>query len=817
MKFTYSWLKEHLDTSASVEDISEKLTSLGLEVDTVVNPADELQSFTIAKITDTEPHPNANKLQICQVDTGSGALQIVCGAKNARQGLKVVLAPVGSVIPTNGMKIKASKIRDVESHGMLCSAEELGLEESSEGIMELSEDAPVGESYALFAGLNDPIFDLEITPNRGDCLGVRGIARDLAATGIGKLKPLDPKFAEPEFAAAGACPISIALDFPEEQSHGEKSEACPLFTARVIKGVKNGPSPEWLQNKLRAIGLRPISTLVDITNYMTFTFNRPMHVFDQRKVAGTTLTVRPAKNGESFLALDEKEYTLSNPMTVITDGNGVVSLAGIMGGETTGCDEDTTDVILESAYFDPIITALTGRKLGIHSDSRFRFERGVDPKIVLSGLDIATQLILDLCGGVATEATIARSSTTKENQNPQTVYFDPKTVKSKGGVTASREKIESILETLGFGVEDQNCNYLVTVPSWRHDVDCSESLVEEVCRVIGYDHIEEEELPHSNADEFFESKPGSIQNQKRRNRIRRLLASRGLCECNTWSFLEESRAKLFEGGHESLRLKNPLSKEFEIMRPSLLVNLITGAGRNKDRGLENSALFEVGAAYHQDFEGYQETRVGGIRSDHFADRHWLNKERHVDVYDAKADLMAVLKACDISTDSLMIKPEAPSYFHPGRSATVSLGPKNILGVFGEIHPRALKELDVDATVVGFEVYLDRLPLSKQTHKKTLLKISSLQPIHRDFAFLMDRDAPVDSVIKAAMKVDRNLITDAQIFDVYEGKGIPEDKKSVALTVTFTPREKTMTDDQINGIMDQIIVAVGSQAGGELRS
>lgn len=804
MKFTYSWLKEHLQTSASVDDISTKLTSLGLEVDSVVNPADELNDFIIAEITSAAPHPDADKLKVCQVFTGTETLQIVCGGKNARENIKVVLAPVGSTMPVNGLKIKASKIRGIESFGMLCAAEELGLESHSEGIMELDLNAPVGESYALYAGLNDPVFDLEITPNRGDCLGVRGIARDLSATGIGQLIPLE----NPEFTTHGACPIAVNLDFDEDSK-----KACPYFTGRVIRGVKNGPSPEWLQKKLRSIGLKPISALVDITNYMTFTYNRPMHVFDTKKLNGNALTLRLSEQGETLLALDEKEYTLANGMTVITDDSQIVSLAGIMGGENSGCDETTTDVFLESAYFDPVATALTGRKLGIHSDSRFRFERGVDPDIVLSGLDIATKMILDLCGGQASEPVIAGS----EPVSKQTVYFDPKTVKSRGAVTVSREKIESILTTLGFRIEDQNCNYIVSVPSWRHDIDCAEGLVEEVCRVVGYDHIEEEDLPHGCSDEFFESHKGSLQNNNRRYKLRRLLASRGLCECNTWSFLDKKRAEFFEGGDPALILKNPLSKEFEVMRPSLLVNLIIGAGRNKDRGIENSALFEIGAVFDPQFTNLQEMRVGGIRTDHHAPRHWLNKERFVDMYDIKADILAVLQTCDVNTDSISIKPEAPSYFHPGRSGTIYLGPKTPLGVFGEIHPKILQDMDVNAHVMGFEVFLDRLPLVKQTHKKKLLKLSSLQPIHRDFAFLVDQDAPSDNIVKAARRVNRNLITDAHVFDIYEGKGIPEGKKSVALTVTFEPHERTMTDDEINGIMDEIIVAVGSQAGGELRS
>lgn len=804
MKFTYSWLKEHLDTDASVEEISTKLTSLGLEVDTVTNPAEALEPFIIAEISSAEQHPNADKLRVCQVYTGSETLQIVCGAPNARAGIKVVLAPVGSVIPTNNLKIKASKIRDIESHGMLCSARELDLGDDHNGIMELDEDAPIGESYALYTGLNDPVFDLEITPNRGDCLGIMGIARDLAAAGMGQLIPHE----KPTFTQSSPCPITIELDFTEDRKH-----ACPYFTGRVIRGVKNGPSPEWLQKKLRAIGLRPISTLVDITNYVTFAFNRPMHVFDLNKIKGNRIRVHTAQKGNKLLALDEKEYLLDDTMTVISDDSGVISLGGVMGGNSTGCDETTTDVLVESAFFDAIDVALTGRKLGIHSDARFRFERGVDPAFVQKGLDIGTQLILDLCGGQATESFLAGDMPQKN----QTVYFDPKTVKTRGGITVSREKIETILQALGFGVTNQNCEYLISVPSWRHDVECPESMVEEICRVIGYDHIEEEELPHPQPAEFFESRPGSIQNQRRRYRLRRLLASRGLCECNTWSFLDDKRARLFGGGQDELRLCNPLSLEFEVMRPSLLVNLISGAGRNADRGLANSALFEIGAAYHPDFEHLQEIRVGGIRSHHPAPRHWLNKERDVDVFDAKADFMAILEACDVSPDTVLLKPEAPSYFHPGRSATVYLGPKTKLGVFGEIHPKILEDMDVDGPVVGFEVYLDRMPQTKMAHQKKLLKLSSLQPIHRDFAFMVDCDAPVDAIINAARKVDRNLITDAQIFDVYAGKGIPEGKKSVALTVTFEPFEKTMTDDEINSLMDQIIVAVGSQAGGELRA
>lgn len=807
MKFTLSWLKEHLETTASAEEISTTLTSLGLEVDTVVNPAEELKDFVIAHVMSAEPHPNADKLKICQVSTGSKTLQVVCGASNARADMKVVLAQSGMTIPANGLTLKKTKIRDVESNGMMCSAEELGLEEKSSGIMDLPEDAPVGESYAVYAGLNDPVFDLEITPNRGDCLGVYGIARDLAATGIGQLKP----YTVPEFVQTGSSPLKVTLDFPEGQEH-----VCPYFTGRVIRGIKNGPSPEWLQRKLLAVGLRPISALVDITNYITMTYGRPLHVFDMGKLSGDTLVVRPAKEGEKMLALDEKEYTFKDDMCVISDESGAISLGGIMGGETTGCDENTTDVFIESAYFDAISVALTGRRLGIHSDARFRFERGVDPVMVYHGLDFGTQMILDLCGQGGTVVSESYVAGERPCQNTK-LHFDPKRVKTLGGMTVSRDRIEGILTTLGFDVQEESTGYLVSVPTWRFDMDCEESLVEEVCRVIGFDHIEEEALPHATSEEFFESSPGSLQNQKRRDMARRVLASRGLCECNTWSFIEENRAKLFEGGEASLTLVNPLSKEFEVMRPSLLVNLAAGAGRNKDRGLANTALFEVGAAYHSSYDQNQEMRVSGIRSDAHAPRHWLNKERTVDMYDAKADLMATLTACGVDVSKVQIKAKAPSFFHPGRSATVYQGPKNKLGVFGELHPKVLETMDVDATVVGFEMYLDRLPKSKGTNKKKLLKMSTLQPIHRDFAFLLEQGASVAALVTAARKVDKTLITDAQIFDVYEGKGVPEGKKSVALTVTFEPFDNTLTDDEINKLMDKIIVAVGSEAGGELRA
>ncbi len=718
--------------------------------------------------------------------------------------MKVVLAKSGTTIPSNGMKLKPTKIRGVESNGMMCSAQELSLEDTSEGIMDLDAEAPIGEPYALYAGLNDPVFDLEITPNRGDCLGIRGIARDLAATGIGQLKTFNAS----DFIQTGQCPVKVDLEFTEDTKH-----ACPLFTGRVISGVKNGPSPEWLQRKLLAVGVRPISALVDITNYMTFTHCRPMHVFDLSKLSGETLTLRSAKLGEKMLALDEKEYNLTDQMTVIADESGPISLAGIMGGETTGCDAKTTDVFLESAFFDPIVTALTGRRLGIHSDSRFRFERGVDPTIIQDCLDIATQMILDLCGGSASEPVVAGDVP----DFSQSLHFDPKTIKTRGGMTVSRGKIEAILTALGFGVNEDSAGFMVSVPPWRFDIDCPESLVEEVCRVVGYDHIEEEGLPHPTLDEFYESTPGSLQNQDRRHIVRRALASRGLCECNTWSFLDEKRATLFGGGEKSLTLTNPLSREFEMMRPSLLANLVAGAGRNKDRGLENSALFEVGAAYHSTFPQNQEMRIAGVRSDSHAPRHWLNKERPVDMYDVKADLLVALEACGVKTDTIQIKAKAPSFFHPGRSATIYQGPKNILGVFGELHPKILQDIEVDAIVVGFEMYLDRLPKTKKTNKKKLLKVSSLQPIHRDFAFLLEKGTPVDKMIRAAMKVDKALITDAHIFDIYDGKGIPEGKKSIALTVTFEPFENTLTDDEINKLMDKIIIAVGSEAGGELRT
>jgi phenylalanyl-tRNA synthetase, beta subunit, non-spirochete bacterial len=803
MKFTLSWLKEYLETDASAEQIAEQLTSLGLVVDSWRNPAQELKDFTIAQITSVAPHPDADKLQVCQVDTGSEMVSIVCGAANARAGLKTVLARAGTKIPASGIVLKQTKIRGIESCGMLCSSAELGLAESAEGIIELEEAAPVGKNYAHYAGLDDPIFEIEITSNRGDCLGVVGVARDLSATGIGHFKPADA----PTVTSDRPAVKKITLDFKAAEQ-----KACPHFVAREIRGLKNGPSPLWLQHRLRAIGLRPISTLVDITNYMAFTFCRPMHVFDLDKVQGD-LMVRKAEAGETIMALDERIYTLDPTMTVITDSQHVLSIAGIMGGQDSGCTEATTNVLLESAFFDPVHTAMTGRALGILSDARHRFERGVDPSIVESCLEIATQMIVDLCGGEP--STVIKAGAYQAV--PKVIDFDPKLVKGLGGMCVARDKILKILRSLGFTVNEQDAALRVTVPAWRFDVQGAADLVEEICRVVGYDHIIEEAMPAAKPEEAFESTPGLRQNIKRRDLARQVLAARGLCEVQTWSFLDRKKAGLFGTIDPQMIISNPISQELEIMRPSLLANLVAGAGRNHDRGIADSALFEVGAAYGSSFKAGQEMRIAGIRSGVYADRHWLNKERPVDVFDIKADFYAVLEACGINVQKIQTTLEAPAWYHPGRSGTVMQGPKTVLGTFGELHPQVLKELDVEGVVVGFEVYLDRLPLVKETTHKKPLQLSSLQPVYRDFAFIVDQTIPAEKIVQAAQKVDRHLIADIAVFDVYQGAGIPEGKKSLAFTVTFTPYDKTLTDDEINRLMDHVIIAVGQETGGELRT
>lgn len=804
MRFTLSWLKDVLDTSASIDEIVSTLNKIGLMVESVVNPAESLKGFNVVEILSVKPHSNADRLQVCEVATGAETLQVVCGDLKAHAGMKSVLARPGMTIPGLGIVLKLSKIRDVESQGMLCSLKELGLTgEQQDGILNVDPSVSVGTPYADVVGLNDPVIELELTPNRSDCLGVYGIARDLMAVGIGTLK----QFKVPPVKSTFPSPIQIKLDLPDDAK-----SACPLFMGRVLRNVQNKESPQWLQARLKAIGLRPVSALVDVTNFMAYHINRPMHAFDADKIKGS-LTVRLAQSGEAFKALDDKEYQLGPFMTVISDDQGVCSLAGVMGGADSACTPETTTVFLESAYFDPVRTARTGRTLGILSDSRYRFERGVDSQMVEFGLELATQMILEICGGEASE--IVQDGA--EPEDKKTIHFNLGLVKTLGAVIVDPETSLQILRNLGFMVESKAGHIDVIVPSWRHDVDESADLVEEIIRIVGYDNIELEDLPSPQPSEAYESAAGSHQLAHRQLIACRVLSARGLTECQTWAFISKKQAALFGGVDEAMVITNPLSLEFEVMRPSLLPNLIAGVSRNSDRSFENVALFETGHQYGSTLPMNQEVMVTGVRSGSYTPRHWLKKIRQVDAFDAKADFFGLLEACGMDLDKIQVGTEGiPSWYHPGKSGRVQLGPKICLGYFGEIHPRVLQQYDITEPLVGFEVFMANIPLSKAKNRKEMITLSPFQPVTRDLAFVLDELIPVTEVLKSIRKVNPELITGVDVFDVYQGDGIPKGKKSVAFTIHFEPFERTLTDQEINAMLDRIISNVSTMNGGELR-
>lgn len=782
MLFTFSWLKDHLETEASLEAISDQLTSLGLVVEGIENKAEELAPFTICEIVEAEKHPNADRLKVCRVNTGTEILQIVCGGPNARKGLKTVLARPGDKIPSTKQVLKVGKVRDVESFGMMCSAAELLLGEGAEGIIEVDPKAPLGESYAKWLGLDDVVIDISITPNRGDCLGVYGVARDLAATGIGKLKPLKNVTVKGTFP----CPISLKME----------SEACPHFTGRLIRGVKNGPSPEWLKRKLEAIGLRPISTLVDITNYFTHDQGRPLHVFDADKIKGN-LTVRSSQSGETFKALDGKDYTLSEDMTVIADDSGVISLGGIMGGESTGCDESSQNIFLEAAWFDPVQIAMAGRTLGILSDSRFRFERGVDPASTRPGLEAATQMILDLCDGEASDVVDAG----KAPNFTTTISFNPLRLKTLGGADVSAEHAEEILTRLGFDVQENNSGFDVSPPSWRFGVEHEADLVEEVLRVEGYDKIQA--VPYGERPEEKALSPL----QERRFVVRDLLAGRGLTEVITYSFMSSNDIQLFGEMPESLALLNPISQDLDVMRPSLIPNLLKAVLSNQNRGADSIALFEVGPQYISPSPEGQHIMASGVRAGTFHAGNWSEKKRPVDLYDVKADVQAILNM------NSQWDRTAPSWYHPGRSATLKLG-SQVLGYYGEVHPQVLKAFDVKGPVVAFEIFLDRIPLPKKKGTaKPKLELSPYQAVERDFAFIVDRKIEAESLVKAAAKADQNLVERINVFDVFE---MPENKKSLGIRMRLQPKDHTLTDEEIQSFSQKVIANVMQATGGVLR-
>lgn len=799
MKFSLSWLKDHLETEASLDEIVEKLNAIGLEVDTVESPADKLAPFTVAEVLAAEKHPDADKLKVCRVTNGTEEMQIVCGAPNARAGIKVVLGRPGDYVPGLDVTLKKAKIRGVESIGMMCSAKELELGDDHDGIIELPEDAPVGISYVDYADLDDPVIDIEITPNRQDCLGVYGIARDLAAAGLGTLKPLAADKIDGTFDSD----VSVSIDLP-----AEAEGACSQFLGRRFRGVKNGPSPQWLQDRLKAIGLRPISRLVDVTNYITHDLGRPLHVYDASKLTGD-LKARLAEAGETFTALDDKEYTAKGGETVIADDAGVQGFGGIIGGLDTGCADETTDVVLEAALFDPKRTAFTGRDHGLITDARYRFERGVDPLFVRDGIEIATKMILDLCGGEASHVFEAGDDTVWNLKVP----FRSERVKTLGGLELPASESVAILEKLGFKLEGSD-PYTVYVPSWRCDVEGEPDIVEEVLRIHGLDNIPSVQLAATNHKAGDTLSP----RQKRARAAKRQLASVGLHEAVTWSFMKREDAVLFGGGNDCLVVDNPISSDLDCMRPSALPNLMQAAQRNRDRGASVIGLFEVGPVYLDDTDKGQLLVATGIRAGQNGDRHWATAVKPADVFDAKRDALAALTAVGAPTGNLQVFDEAPDYYHPGRSGTLRLGPKNILASFGELHPKVLKALDVDGPIVGFEVYLDRVPAPKKKGAaKGALQVSNLQSVERDFAFLIDRSTAVEGLVRAVKGADKQHIADVGVFDVYEGKGVPEGQKSIAVTVRLEPTDETFTEKHIEAISAKVCAAAEKAVGASLRS
>jgi phenylalanyl-tRNA synthetase beta chain len=803
MKFTLAWLKEHLDTRANVAEIAETLTRIGLEVEEVFDRARALGPFRVAQIVACDKHPNADKLSVCEVDTGSERLQVVCGAPNARAGLKGVFAPVGSYVPGIDLTLNKAKIRGVESNGMLLSERELELSDEHAGIIELAENTKVGSPAAKALGLDDVVFDIAITPNRPDCLGVRGVARDLAAAGLGKLRPDPIKPVKGSFAN----PIPIKLDFDKGSA-----DACPIFAGRVVRGVKNGPSPEWLQRRLKAIGLRPINALVDITNYISYDRGRPLHVYDADKLKGP-IRARLGKTGEAFEGLDGKSYDVDGDMCVIADASGVLGLGGVLGGEDTGSTDETTNVFIESAYFDPKRTARTGRRLNIQSDARYRFERGVDPAFVVLGLELATRLVLDMCGGSPSKVTIAGKA---PKPNPP-FAFDPRLVGRLSGLDLKAGDIKRLLTALGVELSGTAPKLKAAPPSWRPDIFAPVDLAEEVVRLVGVDAVPATPLPRLTGV----ARPVLTEAQLRQRRARRVLAARGLVEAVTWSFIPPEEAKLFGGSAADLTLSNPISTDLAVMRPSLLPGLIAGAKRNRDRGVADGALFELGQAYRGPKPEDQYVAASGVRfglsSLQGSGRDWSGNAPAADVFAAKADAIAVLASLGVDQANITVTREAPSWLHPGRSGALKLGPKVTLGVFGELHPDVAAKLGLDGPVAGFELYLDALPGAKRKSlTKPALDASDLQAVARDFAFLLDADVASADVVRAAQSADRTLITNVGVFDVFTGQGVPSGKKSLAIEVTLQPREKTLTDAEIEAVATKIVAAVQKATGGELR-
>ena len=836
MKFSLSWLRTHLDTTASLTAITDTLTNIGLELEGVENPAEAFKGFQTAYVVEAAQHPNADRLRACKVDTGHGIISVVCGAPNARTGLKVVLGTPGAVVPANGMVLKIGEIRGVKSEGMMCSTRELGLGDDHEGIIELPGDAPIGVAFADYAGKNDPVIEIAVTPNRGDALSVRGVARDLAAAGIGTLKPLPST----SFQAAFPSPLGWKTEHP----------TCQWVLGRVVRGVKNGPSPQWLQDRLTSIGLRPINALVDMTNFFTIDLGRPLHVFDADKVTGDTLTFRPG-HGESFTGLHGKAITVRPEDCVIADASGVVSLAGVVGGESTGCDENTTSVFIECAWFNPVAVALSGRYHGVASDARARFERGIDPALMPAALDLATQFVIDIChGGEASE--VAAAGAEPAWQRTATLRFER--LVSFGGLpkseffvteddnapdTDAHINVEATLNRLGFEtVERDDHRIVVNVPSWRNDVasgtalepfaglapdvlaavtqgaadmEPEADLIEEVLRLRqgGLQAIPAVSLPVDGAVPTATLSPAQL----RRGLARRVLAAAGMAECVTFSFMPRDVAALFGDASELLHLANPIAADLDQMRPTAIATLALAAARNQARGIESAALFEIGPVFHSSHEDGQPLRAAGLRVGQPA-RHWQGTAAPT-ALDAKADVLAVLSALGVPMEALSVTTDAPSYYHPGQSGCVRQGPKNVLATFGALHPRVAAKLDLSGPAVAFEIHLEAIPEPKR-RKKSQPDLAAFQPVRRDYAFVVDASVQADAVLRAARGAERALVTGVSLFDVYQGDKLEAGKKSLAIEVVLQPREKTLTDAEIEAVSAKIMAAVAKACGGVLR-
>ena len=798
MKFTLSWLKEHLDTTASVDEITYALTDLGLEVEGVEDRGAKLRDFTLGFVKSAEKHPDADRLRVCQVETDEGLQQIICGAPNAREGITVVIAKPGVYVPGIDTTIGVGKIRGIESFGMMASERELELSEEHDGIIELP-SGNVGDSFTDWLAENDPskvdpVIEIAITPNRPDALGVRGIARDLAARGLGKLKARDVEAVEGTFS----CPVSVSID---EDTLGQ----CPVFYGRVIRGVKNGPSPVWLQDKLRAIGLRPISFLVDVTNFYTYDRNRPLHVFDADKIGGNALRVHRAKGGETLMALDDKEYTFAEGMTLISDANGVESIAGVMGGLPSGVTEETVNVFLEAAYFDPVRTAYTGRALKVNSDARYRFERGIDPAWTPEGIEHATRMIMEHAGGEASDVVVAG----KVPDTSRAYKLNAKRVISLVGMDIPEATQRQSLTALGFRLEGD----MAHVPSWRPDVQGEADLVEEVARIASLTRLEGVPLPRLTAGV---PRPVMSPVQRREVAARRTAAALGYNECVTYSFIDQPSAALFGGGTDATRLENPISNDMSHMRPALLPGLLQAAARNQARGFADMALFEVGPAFSGGEPGEQHMLVSGLLVGRTGPKDVLGSARDVDVFDVKADAEAILAAIGAPAKVQILR-GADDCWHPGRHGKICLGPKKVLGIFGEVHPKVLNEMGVKGPAMAFTLYPAEVPLKRKSGAtRPALKVSDLQAVERDFAFVVDADIEALTLVNAAMGADKALIDDVRIFDEFIGGSLGEGKKSLALTVRLQPREKTLKDADIEAVGAKVVASVAKATGGVLR-